>query len=88
MLATHNLAGICAQWLPSTASITEGLKNVKKPKASCTALPQPPVQAPPDLLTTEEDAFDLALAQGMPRAGHPHTAGALCAVVAEHRLRP
>ena len=27
-----------------------------------------------------------AVAQGMPRAGHPHTAGALCAVVDEHTL--
>jgi len=60
---------------------------VTKPEASCTALPQPPVQAPPDLLTTAQGVFDLAVAQGMPtRAGHSHTGGALCAVVAEHSL--
>ena len=61
-----------------------------KPEATtqttCIAVPQPPVQAPPDLLTTAQAAFDLAVAQGMPRAGHPHTGGALCAVVAEHSL--
>ena len=55
-------------------------------QTTCTALPQPPVQAPPDLLTTAQGAFDLAVAQGMPRAGHSHTGGALCAVVAEHSL--
>ena len=89
-LATHTLAGLCAQWLPSTACITEGLQNVTKPEATqstCTAVPQPPVQAPPDLLlTTAQAAFDLAVAQGMPRAGHSNTCGALCAVVAEHSL--
>ena len=53
---------------------------------TCTALPQPPVQAPPDLLTTEQGPFDLAVAQGMPSAGHPHTGVAECAVVAEHSL--
>ena len=54
---------------------------------TCTAVPQPPVQAPPDLLTTAQGVFfDLAVAQGMPRAGHSHTGGALCAVVAEHSL--
>ena len=89
-LATHTLAGLCEQWLPSTASITEGLQNVTKPEeasqTTCTVLPQPPVQAPPDLLTTAQGAFDLAVAQGMPRAGHSHTGRALCAVVAEHSL--
>ena len=54
---------------------------------TCPALPQPPVQAPPDdLLTTAQGPFDLAVAQGMPRAGHSHTGRALCAVVAEHSL--
>ena len=53
---------------------------------SGTAVPQPPVQAPPDLFTTAEAAFDLAVAQGMPRAGHSHTGRALCAVVAEWNL--
>ena len=58
------------------------------PEASCIAVPQPPVQAPPDLLTTAQGAFNLAVAEDMPRAaGHSHTGGALCAVVAEHRLR-
>ena len=85
-LATNTMAGLCAQWLPSTGAITEGFQNVTKREASCTAGPQPPVQAPPDLLTTAQGAFDLAVAQGMPRAGHSHTGGALCAVVAERRL--
>ena len=31
-------------------------------------------------------SFDLAVAKGMPRAGHPHIGGALCAVVAEYSL--
>ena len=30
----HTLAGPCAQWLPSTASITEGLQNVTKPEGA------------------------------------------------------
>jgi len=63
---------------------------VTKPEATqttCTAVPQPPVQAPVDLLTAaQECAFDLAVAQGMPRAGHSHTGRALCAVVAEQSL--
>ena len=63
---------------------------MKKPEeasqTTCTALPQPPVQAPPDLLTTAQGAFDLAVDQGMTRAGHLHTGGALCAVVAEQSL--
>ena len=91
-LATHTLTGLCAQWLPSTACITEGLQNVTKPEeasqTTCAAVPQPLVQASLDLLATAQAAFDLAVAQGMPRAGHSHTGGALCAVVvAEHRLR-
>jgi len=90
-LATHTLAGLFAQWLPTTACITEQLQNVTKPdeasQTSCTALPQPPVRAPPDLLTTvQQGAFDLAVAQGMPRTGHPHNGGALCAVVADYSL--
>ena len=91
LLTTHTLARLCAQWLPSRACITEEqLQNVTKPEeasqTTCTAVPQPPVQAPPDLLTAAQAEFDLAVAQGMPRAGHPHTGGALCAVVAEHSL--
>jgi len=91
LAATHTLAGLCAQSMLSTAFITEGLQNVTKPEeasqTTCTALPQPPVQAPPDLLTTAQGAFDLAVGQGMPRAGgHPYTGGALCAVVAKHSL--
>jgi len=91
-LANHTLAGLCAQWLPSIASINEGLQDVSKPEeasqtTTCTALPQPPVQAPPDLLlTTAQGAFDLAVAQGIPRTGHPHTGGALCPGAAEHSL--
>jgi len=46
-LATHTLVGLCAQWLPSTASITEGLQNVIKleetSQTSYTAVAQPPV---------------------------------------------
>ena len=67
--------------------MAERLQNVTKPEATqttCTAaLRQPPVQAPPDLLTTAQGAFDLAVAKDMPRAGHSHTGRALCAVVAE-----
>ena len=85
-LATHTLAGLCAQWLPSTASITEGLRNVTKPEAIFTAVPQPPVQAPTDLLTTAQGAFDLAVVQGKPRTGHPHAGRALCAVNTEQSL--
>jgi len=63
---------------------------VTKPEATqttCTAVPQPSVQAATDhLMTTAQGEFDLAVAQGMPRAGHLHTAGTLCAVVAEHSL--
>ena len=57
-----------------------------KQEASCRAVPQPPVQAPPDPLTTAQGEFDLAVAQDIRRAGHSHTGGDLCAVVAEHRL--
>ena len=86
-LATHTLTGLCAQWLPSTGFNAEGLQNVvTNSEATCTAEHSPPVQSPPDLLTTAQDAFDLAVAQGMPRAAHSHTGGALCAVVAERRL--
>ena len=59
---------------------------MKKPEESCTAVPQPPVQAPADLLTTVQGAFDLAVTQGIPRAGHSYTGGALCAVVAQHSI--
>ena len=89
-LATHILAGLCAQWITSTASITEGLLNVTKPEeasqTSCTAVAHSPVKALSDLLTTVQGAFSLAVIQGMPRAGHSHTGGALCAVVAEHSI--
>ena len=44
------------------------------------------MQAAPDLTTNAQGAFDVAVGQGMPRAGHSATGGALCAVVAEHRL--
>ena len=47
------------------------------------ARPPHPVQAPPHLLHTSEAAFELAGAHGMTSAGHSHTGGALCAVVAE-----
>ena len=71
-LAAHTLAGFCTLRLPSTASITEQRLDVTKPEeasqTTCTAVRQPPVQAPPDLLTTAQAAFDLAVAHGMPRA--------------------
>ena len=49
----------------------------------CPALPQLHVKARPHLIHTAEAAFDLVVPHGMPRAGHPHTGRALCAVVAE-----
>ena len=86
-LATHTLAGLCALWLPSAASSFGTLHKPAKPhpppQTTCTALEQPPVQASTHLLHSAEAAFDLALARGMPRAGHSHTDRALCAVVFE-----
>ena len=46
-----------------------------------------PVQAPLPMLHTAEAAFDLAVPHGMPRAGHPHTGRALCAVVGPCKLQ-
>ena len=54
------------------------------PQTTCrAALPQPPVQAPPHLTHSAVAVFDDAVPHGTPRAGHPHTGRALCAVVAE-----
>ena len=61
-------------------------KSEEALQTTCTAVPQPPVQDLSDLLVTKQGAFDLAVAQGMPRAGHSHTGGALCAGVAEQSL--
>ena len=47
------------------------------------SLPQPPVHSPAFLQYAAEAAFDLAVPNGMSRAGHSHTGRALCAVVAE-----
>ena len=86
-LAFYTLAGLfCELWLPSAASSSGNLYTPAKPQPPQTngpALLQPPVQAPPHLLSTAEAAFDLAVPHGMPRAGHPHTGRGLCAVVAE-----
>ena len=54
----------------------------RTPQTTCPALPQPPVQAPPHLLHTSESKLDLAVPHRTPRAGHSHTARALCAAVA------
>ena len=88
-LATHTLAGLCALWLPSSASSTKKSQKAAKPQplqTTCPALPQHPVQAPPHLLHTAEAAFGPAVPNDMPRAGYPHTGRALCTVVAEQRL--
>ena len=88
-LATHTLAGICALRLPSAASSSGNLQKPAKPqppRTTCTALPQPPVQAPLHLLHTAEAALDLAMPYGMPRTSHLHIGRALRTVVAERRL--
>ena len=85
-LATHTLAGLCALWLPSSASTYRNLQKAARPQSpqtTCPALPQHPLQAPPRLLHTEDTAFDLAVAHGIPRAVHLHTCSALRAVVVE-----
>ena len=89
-LASHILAGLCAQWIPSFAPTSVKLQHSSAkphpPQTTCPAWLQHPVQALPHLLGTPEAVFDLAVAHGMPRAGHSHTGRALCAVVAERRL--
>ena len=55
-------------------------------QTTCTAVPQPPAQPPPDLLTTAQPTFDLAVAHGMPRAGPSLTGRGLCAVIAKSCL--
>ena len=88
-LGTHTLAGLCALRLPSAASSSGNLHRPRKPhppQTTCSALPQPPVQAPPHLLHTTEAHFDLVVANDMPRAGHSHTGRALCAVFAKQHL--
>ena len=87
-LATHTLAGLCALWLPSAWSSGQLHKPVKPQpaQATCPARPQAPVQAPPRLQHIAEATFEPAVPHDMPRAGHSHTARALCAVVAEQRL--
>ena len=82
--ATHTLAWLHALWLPSAASSSVYLPKLGKPQTIiCPVLPLAPVQAPPHLLHASGAAFDLAVPHGMPRAGHSHTGGALCAVAAE-----
>ena len=85
-LATHKLARICEPWLPNAASSTGNLHKPAKPQppqTTCPALPQPPVQSRPHLMHTIDAEFDLAVAHSICRAGHSHTNGVMCAVVAE-----
>ena len=88
-MATHTLAGLCALSLLIAASSSGNLHKPVKPQpphTTCTALPQPPAQAPPRLLHPAEAALDLAVPHDMPRAGHSHIGRALCAAVAEYCL--
>ena len=86
-LATHTLAGLCVLCLLSSDSTTSGKLQHSvtphDPQTTCPAKPQYPVQAPPYLLHTAGAAFELAVAHGMPMAGHSPIGRALCAVVAE-----
>ena len=86
--ATHTLAELCAQWWPSGVPQLENSsiqQNHNPPQITSPALPQHPVQASPRLLHTAEASLDLAVGNGTPRAGHPHTGRCLCGVVAERR---
>ena len=88
-LASHTLAGFCALWLPSGTSSTEKLQKAAKPQPPQTtrpALPEYPVQAPPQLLHTGRTAFDLSVHRLMARARYPHTGRALCTLVDERCL--
>ena len=85
-LATHTLAGLCAQWLLSSTSSPENLhksSTPQPPQITCPAKPRYPVEAPSHLLYSADAAFDLEVHHGIPRAGHSHTGRALCAVVAD-----
>ena len=85
-LVTHTLAGLCTLWLSSSASSSGKLQRPAKPHrphSICPVRPQHPMQTSPNLLHTAETVFDLAVAHGMPRAGHSHTGRALCTMVAE-----
>ena len=85
----HTLAGLCALRLLSSASTTGKLKHSAKPHATETTYPallQQPLQGPPHLLRTLEAAFALAVAHGMPRAGHSYTGRYLCTVAAKQCL--
>ena len=89
-LAVHTLAGLfCAPWLPSGASTPGELQHSAKPQppqTTCPARPQHPVQAPSHQVHTAGAAFDLAVAHGMPRAGHSHTGRApLCGMVSKRQ---
>ena len=82
-LATHTLARLCALWLVSGASTAAKLQHSaipQPPQTTCLARPQRPVlQAPPHLLHTAESAFDLTVADSIPRSG-THTLAGLCAL--------
>ena len=72
-LATYTLLGLCALWLPSAASSSGNLHEPAKPQASQTtspAMPQHPVQAPPNLLLSVEATFDFIVPHGMRLATH------------------
>jgi len=87
-MGTCTLAGLYAGWLPSGNSSTEKLQHPPKPQPPPTprrALPQHPVQAPPDLLHTAGSAFDLLVPPGMSRSCHVHPGRALCTVLVGER---
>ena len=76
------LWAVVNEWCASSENLhkpakTQPLRTTRRARL------QPPMQAPPHLLHTAEAALDLAVPHGMPRAGHPRTGRALCAVVAE-----
>ena len=83
-LVTHTMAGLCALMKTSAASTSGKLQYSAKlhpPQTTCPARTQHPV-----LHFIEAVLFDLAVANGMPRAGHSHNGKTLCTVVAEQRL--
>ena len=82
---THWQGSVCCgcRVLPPPLEISTNHRQNRQHQTTCPVLPQPPVQSPPYLLHTAEAAFDLAVPQGIPKAGHSHTLRALCAMVAK-----
>ena len=81
-LATHTLAGLCAQLLPCGTSSTGKLQHSAKPypaQTTCPARPQHPVRDPPFLMHTAETAWDITVACGSPWLT-THTLTGLCAL--------